>query len=138
MMLFSALIQPKLFLSNKTWLPLKTSSQVAAIGIILLSVFLMTPSVESNENVEQYNGEVYPLNFVVTKDTLGNIATFMSVNIQDECLDCHSKSCQCCSYHLFIFGALKVDVFTSEFSFHGFQIIRVDAFYDLLLRPPIA
>ncbi len=136
MMLFSALIQPKLFVSNKTWMPLKTSSQIVVTCIILLSIFLMAASVESNENVEQYNEIVLSLNSVVTEHTPENIAILAPAVIQDECLDCNSKSCQCCSNNMFILGALMVDVSASEFSFCRFQVIRADAFYDLLLRPP--
>jgi hypothetical protein len=136
--LFSSLFQPKLFLSDKVWVPFKVGCYIVLACIILQSSFLMAASLESNENAEQYNEIIQPFNFIIAEHTHERAAILAQAVIQNECLDCNIKSCQCCSNNLFISASLMSDLHAIELPFRRFQIVGNYIFYDLLLRPPKA
>tara|TARA_R100001377_G_C3117664_1_gene84824 strand:- start:161 stop:577 length:417 start_codon:yes stop_codon:yes gene_type:complete len=138
MSLFSSFFQPKLVSLSKVALLCKAGCYLVFAYIILQSAFLMAASIEPNINVEQYNEAVLPLNSISAEYKHESTAILAQAFIQDECLDCNTKTCQCCSAHMFIFAPLTIDVHTFVLSFHRYQIIQTDMFYDLLLRPPKA
>jgi len=138
MSLFSTLFQSKLVPSSKVWTPFKAGCNFVVACILLQSAFLMAASAEFNEGVEQYSEIVLPFNSTVAGHSYENTAALAQAVIQDECLDCNRKTCQCCSNNLFISASLMIDVNAIALSFHRYQIVRTDIFYDLLLRPPKA
>jgi len=138
MSLFSTLFQPKLVPSSKVWPPFKAGCYLVVACILLQSALLMAASIESNESVEQYSEIVLPFNSTVAGHSYESTAVFTQAVIQDECLDCNRKTCQCCSNNIFLSASLMSDVHAIALSFHRYQIVRTDIFYDLLLRPPKA
>ncbi len=125
-----------LFISNKVWMLFKMGCYLVIACITLQSVFLMAASLESNENVEQFSEIVLPLNSIVSGHTYENTAGLAQAVIQDECLDCNRKSCQCCSTSIFTLSSVREERKVFELFFYRYQDARTDIFYELFLRPP--
>ncbi|KGJ87571.1 hypothetical protein [Colwellia psychrerythraea] len=117
---------------------MKTISQIALTCIILLSVLLITSSVGSSEIIEQDNESVLPFKSIVLPYSYEKTVDIVKTAIQEDCRDCNTKTCQCCSPTLFIYTTLMISVNAFALSFHHYQTSQTDMFYDLVLRPPIA
>lgn len=114
----------------------KAGCYLVVACVIMQSTLVMPASIKFDANVEQYTETVLPFSSIISGNLSENNTDLTQTVLQEDCLDCNTKTCQCCSTTLCIFTLVLVDINAFSLSFHRYQTSQTAMFYDLLLRPP--